>query len=96
MVSKCPLTRKFGRDVAWLIHRELWRQRIGVVNEAYHTTYFSRSGVVMHYKTGFVFNFRYPGTYEVVCSLPQLLNDEIDDNCVGELHPNYWHIKELY
>lgn len=95
---RCPLTLKFGRDVAWLINRELWRQRIVTVNEAYHNSFFSRdlSGVVEHYKTGFEFNFRYRGTYEVVCSLPLMLNDEIDDNYVGELHPHYWEIKELY
>jgi hypothetical protein len=37
---RCPLTVKFGKDVAGLIQRMVWRSYIKQVNNEYHSMFF--------------------------------------------------------
>lgn len=59
---RCPLTLKFGRDVAGLINFEVWKISVRAVNKQYLNChdYHESSGSITHI-TGFWFNWRVQG-----------------------------------
>lgn len=93
-LTRCPLSVKFGRDVAGLIYLEVWRQLIRVVNKQYHENF--RGETVIHRPTGFCFNYREYNVQHVCNLLITIKTKWKGDNVVSDLPRNYWQIKELY
>ena len=47
---RCPLTAKFGHDVAGLIYKMMWQQSINVVNTQFMKMHFvCASGLIIRY-----------------------------------------------
>lgn len=99
-LKKCPLTIRFGKDIASLIHLRVWRLNMKDVISDYHDhirecryeqsiTWLLREGY------GFLFNFR---TKEETTGLIYNVRryNRKDSWRVAELPKHYWSIKEFY
>ena len=97
LTKRCPLTSRFGHDVAWLIHKLVWQQAIDQVNADYANT-FNLEATPQHKRTSFWFNFRRDNNFNLmICNLQLRLRViKKQDNIVGTLPLHYWKIKELY
>jgi hypothetical protein len=96
-MSRCPLTDKFGRDVAGLIYQRAWMNLLTLVNVEFHASFEER----------LVY-----GTRMTLCLKPRwhilhrscaskffnvsISNFVTQNPIVAKLPLNYWNIKELY
>jgi hypothetical protein len=88
---RCPLTVKFGKDVAGLIWRMLWQSFMKAVNNEYHLLFTwletSRSCYLVAKQINI--NNRHPHANYLLVYNMRGIN-------VAWLPKNYWEIKELY
>lgn len=57
--QRCPLTVKFGRDVAWLIYRQAWIEAMGPVHDQLTKTFSQQhDGSIRRKSDGFMMNYR--------------------------------------
>jgi hypothetical protein len=90
---RCPLTIKFGKDVASLIYRWVWQSGIKTVNRQYHNKFEASNpnsiGVRSKKRWWIFYNYRrYNGDQTVVHSFYH------GDSVL--LPKNYWVMNELY
>jgi hypothetical protein len=97
---RCPLTVKFGKDVAGLIWRIVWQSSISAVNQEYANTFeTSRWGYIQEKTSNFYFNYRAKETIRFA-EAAQIYNLQLykKHKCfkIATIPKHYWEIKELY
>jgi hypothetical protein len=93
---RCPLTVKFGKDIAGLISRMVWLSYIKQVNNEHHllfTWVTSKNFLYGPNKNGI--NNRHRDTMSRF-PFHDLVYDMYTVNSSASLPKNYWEIKELY
>ena len=100
MKWKCPLTTRFGKDIASLIYRWVWQSKINDVNRTYADSMLQSEygGVFISYnkfKKYFLFNFRRMDRSSIKTRV-WIYNQKVPYEPVADLPKHYWKIKELY
>jgi hypothetical protein len=93
--KKCALTVKFGKDIAGLIYRWVWRFNMNKTNQTYHSVVKFRDNAqsLLYFCSQSLlrkgFNYRsYLTDWRHIYSIKEPM--------VATLPNNYWQIKELY
>lgn len=93
--KRCPLTLKFGKDIASIIWKIMWQREVECVNKEYHSMYrFEHNYLTKQFDKGLLItvNDRCNNgwhSYSLVCNMKTRKQ-------VAKLHKHYWKIKELY
>ena len=95
---RCPLTIRFGKDIASLLHLRVWQSKMKDVVSDYRdhirVDRYEKITWLLKEGYGFLFNFRIKEHTTGLIYTVRMYNCK--DSCCAELPKHYWSIKELY